>query len=174
MGPHVASKRWSSWFAGARWHDRVWHSRLLAIAHIAIESGAIKSLWQCPWLGGSVAYFKKGEGDEGEGKGEELEEEASAAASAPKSAAKASAAAASSSARAEAGEGDQERQVKTSKGVVQELRRSCKNTMLAALTVLSTEGLQMTVRLISVLCTPLYTAHSDHAVLVRGQVEAVN
>eukprot|EP00974_Lingulodinium_polyedra_P053391 5129326-Lingulodinium_polyedra.AAC.1 len=51
-GPHVALKRWFSWFAAAAWHDKCWHSRLLAMAHLAVKAGIYKAAWECPFLGG--------------------------------------------------------------------------------------------------------------------------
>ena len=53
-GPHVAIRRWFSWFSSATFHDSVWHDRLLAVTALGIKSHTYKGIWDCLALGGST------------------------------------------------------------------------------------------------------------------------
>ena len=154
-GPRVALRRWFSWFQASSWHDACWHSRALCLLYLGIQAGIYKSLEQSPLANDASSRYVQAE----ESSDEEDAAEVRAAASVPK-------AAASASHKAKDPEGAElkDRQVKDGNQEVQALRKRCKqNTLFVAASVLCTPGLQIQVRLITVLANPICNQHSENA-----------
>ena len=118
-GPRVAMRRWFSWVDASVWHDQVWHSRLLAIIYMGLQSGVYKSPDACPLWGGETAPRAEGSDSEDEKEKKEAGSLAIVAASASKEASK-------------KGEVEADPAAQTVKGGDEDLktlRKKCKHTL---------------------------------------------
>ena len=178
-GAKVSLRRWFSWFAAADLYLPLWHQRLMTLITIGQATGVYKVLRDVPLWSNFVdtrqAWVHKGEapaetqadapvvGDEKEAddsssgsEGSEKEVRAIGAQQAQEAVAKASA----SNPQApddKAGTKENAHQTLT------ELRRVHGNTLLLSATVLSKLNLRLLTAILTEVCRPVFTDHSEHA-----------
>eukprot|EP00974_Lingulodinium_polyedra_P007333 697549-Lingulodinium_polyedra.AAC.1 len=120
-GDRVTLKRWFSWMSACPYHDRVWHSRLLAITSLGIQLGVYQSWEEVPLWGGPPQGKEEKPGKEGEEEGKAAGSSAAQVAEEAKTRGKAQAP------KEAAGAGGKEL-MKQKDADVAALRQKCRNT----------------------------------------------
>eukprot|EP00969_Alexandrium_andersonii_P329591 14565143-Alexandrium_andersonii.AAC.1 len=164
-GPMTTLKRWFSWVASSRYHDRTWHSRLLIILAIGLMTGSYKSYLECPLWGGPLPAGKAADNEEEAEKTKEQEKAAEVAAldKAP----------APEPPGAASGSGDGSHLMRAEEESLKALRAKSRNSLFLAASILSKDGLQEVCRAITVLTGPLFTEHSSLARDLKGPTASV-
>ena len=160
MGTFISTRRWFDWVDAAFAHEKVWHSRLLAIIVIGQLLGVYRDFGDVPLWSDGVRKPKEDDTDawtvaeceEVQADQEQAVDDVNEFAKQPKK----------HTAK------DDKASVKSGKEELAEYRKLCRNTVFVSACVACRSGMLELVRLISYLCRPLWNDHTEHCRSIRA------